>query len=238
MDLLAVFEALDARADGYVRGEACCAATLRVSSFAAHDTLRLVGSCVRQDGKSASLTAPNGQAQRALLWAALADAAMLSDQVACVEAHGTGTALGDPIEARSLASLHTGRQDDEAAAQPPHQQQPLTPVEIDDPRTPPRRDRTRGRVYDDDSEYTSKDSLDITPSSDSGEGWISTAEPQRLPSSPPPRQETRWLDEYLATPPPEAAEPAELVDGMEDLVWSEPQSFRRRRRCGATLPRH
>ena len=96
--------------------EACCAATLRVSSFAAHDTLRLVGSCVRQDGKSASLTAPNGQAQRALLWAALADAAMLSDQVACVEAHGTGTALGDPIEARSLASLHTGRQDDEALA--------------------------------------------------------------------------------------------------------------------------
>ena len=106
----------DSRADGYVRGEACCAATLRVSSFAAHDTLRLVGSCVRQDGKSASLTAPNGQAQRALLWAALADAAMLSDQVACVEAHGTGTALGDPIEARSLASLHTERQDDEALA--------------------------------------------------------------------------------------------------------------------------
>mmetsp|Transcript_43931 Transcript_43931/g.145497 ORF Transcript_43931/g.145497 Transcript_43931/m.145497 type:complete len:1528 (+) Transcript_43931:2-4585(+) len=106
----------DSRADGYVRGEACCAATLRVSSFAAHDTLRVVGSCVRQDGKSASLTAPNGQAQRALLWAALADAAMLSDQVACVEAHGTGTALGDPIEARSLASLLTERRNNEALA--------------------------------------------------------------------------------------------------------------------------
>ena len=60
----------DSRADGYVRGEACCAATLRVSSFATHDTLRLVGCCVRQDGKRASLTALNGQAQRALLWAA------------------------------------------------------------------------------------------------------------------------------------------------------------------------
>ena len=60
----------DSRADGHVRGEACCAATLRVSSFATHDTLRLVGCCVRTDGKRASLTALNGQAQRALLWAA------------------------------------------------------------------------------------------------------------------------------------------------------------------------
>ena len=48
---------------------------------------------------TASLTAPNGQAQQALLvrqWGRY--------QVRCMhlsEAHGTGTALGDPIEAGS-----------------------------------------------------------------------------------------------------------------------------------------
>ena len=65
--------------------------------------LSLLGSAVRQDGRSASLTAPNGKAQQALLHAALADAAVTADALACVEAHGTGTALGDPIEAGSLA---------------------------------------------------------------------------------------------------------------------------------------
>jgi acyl transferase domain-containing protein/NADPH:quinone reductase-like Zn-dependent oxidoreductase/acyl carrier protein len=106
----------DARADGYVRGEACGAVALGASGFGERDTLRVMGSCVRQDGRSASLTAPNGQAQRALLWAALADAAMMSEQVSCVEAHGTGTGLGDPIETRSLSGLLSSREDDEALA--------------------------------------------------------------------------------------------------------------------------
>ena len=62
----------------------------------------LRGSCVRQDGKSASLTAPNGQAQQSLLVASLSDASLSAEDLSCAEAHGTGTALGDPIEARSL----------------------------------------------------------------------------------------------------------------------------------------
>jgi acyl transferase domain-containing protein/thioesterase domain-containing protein len=98
----------DARADGYVRGEACCTVTLRTCE-GSEEGLQLAGSCVRQDGKSASLTAPNGQAQQGLLWAALADAAILPDALALLEAHGTGTALGDPIEARSVAALLHGR---------------------------------------------------------------------------------------------------------------------------------
>jgi NADPH:quinone reductase-like Zn-dependent oxidoreductase/3-oxoacyl-(acyl-carrier-protein) synthase/NAD(P)-dependent dehydrogenase (short-subunit alcohol dehydrogenase family)/SAM-dependent methyltransferase/acyl carrier protein len=105
----------DARADGYVRSEACCAVTLRECGGDEED-LQLVGSCVRQDGKSASLTAPNGQAQQGLLWAALADAAMRADAVALVEAHGTGTALGDPIESRAVAALLHGRDSREALA--------------------------------------------------------------------------------------------------------------------------
>ena len=63
----------------------------------------MAGCAVRQDGRSASLTAPSGQAQQKLLRAALADAAITADALVLSEAHGTGTALGDPIEAGSLA---------------------------------------------------------------------------------------------------------------------------------------
>ena len=58
---------------------------------------------MRQDGQSASLTAPNGLAQQFLIGASFADAAASVDAVHLCEAHGTGTALGDPIEVRSLA---------------------------------------------------------------------------------------------------------------------------------------
>ena len=88
----------DRRADGYARAEACCATALACDEAG----IALLGSAVRQDGKSASLTAPNGQAQARLLRAALADAESPAEYVAVIEAHGTGTALGDPIEAGSL----------------------------------------------------------------------------------------------------------------------------------------
>jgi acyl transferase domain-containing protein len=90
----------DARADGYARAEACGAVALRLASQACE--LRVGGSAVRQDGRSASLTAPNGQSQQRLLAAALVDAGTDVDELVLSEAHGTGTALGDPIEARSL----------------------------------------------------------------------------------------------------------------------------------------
>ena len=93
----------DTRADGYARGEACGGVALRggMNDGAA---LGLFGSAVRQDGRSASLTAPNGQAQQGLLVAALQDASTSVDTLALNEAHGTGTALGDPIEAGSLVA--------------------------------------------------------------------------------------------------------------------------------------
>merc|ERR1711938_409776 len=95
----------DKRADGYCRGEACGSVTLRTTATEGAVTLPLLGSCVRQDGKSASLTAPSGIAQVGLLQAALADAATMAEEVGTAEAHGTGTGLGDPIEVRSLASV-------------------------------------------------------------------------------------------------------------------------------------
>ena len=94
----------DARADGFVRGEGCGAGVLQ--SVEAEGNVLVVGTAVRQDGRSASLTAPNGQAQQGLLVAALQDAALSPDNVGVCEAHGTGTALGDPTEAAALAKVH------------------------------------------------------------------------------------------------------------------------------------
>ena len=70
-------------------------------------SVELDGSAVRQDGRSASLTAPNGSAQRILLQKTLSRAGVTSSDVMFAEAHGTGTPLGDPTEAGALASLHT-----------------------------------------------------------------------------------------------------------------------------------
>ena len=102
--------AFDARADGFGRGEACGAALFGIDDF--RKVAYLAGSAVRQDGKSASLTAPNGQAQQALLIAAHADTV---DEILFVEAHGTGTALGDPIEAGALAAMRQSPDHDAAA---------------------------------------------------------------------------------------------------------------------------
>jgi acyl transferase domain-containing protein len=92
----------DMRADGYARGEAIDTVASRLAGDA---PVRILGSAVRQDGRSASLTAPNGQSQQGLLVASLADAHLTTQQVILLEAHGTGTALGDPIEAGSMAAV-------------------------------------------------------------------------------------------------------------------------------------
>ena len=88
----------------YARGEACTTTALQTRGEEGSAFASLLGSAVRCDGRSASLTAPNGQAQQGLLSAALSDAASAPSELACAEAHGTGTALGDPIEAGSLAA--------------------------------------------------------------------------------------------------------------------------------------
>ena len=96
----------DARADGYARGEAIDSFACQLSDGPVPEKLvTTAGSAIRQDGRSASLTAPSGQAQQGVLGAALADARLAVHDVAALEAHGTGTSLGDPIEAGAVAAV-------------------------------------------------------------------------------------------------------------------------------------
>ncbi|MED6306605.1 MAG: type I polyketide synthase, partial [Planctomycetota bacterium] len=71
---------LDSRADGYVRGEACATCLLRRGRVDSHSSAAVLicGSSVNQDGRSSSLTAPNGPAQQAVMLRASRDAGVPS----------------------------------------------------------------------------------------------------------------------------------------------------------------
>ncbi len=103
----------DASADGYVRSEGCGMLVLeRLSDAVAGGRAVLAvlaGSAVNHAGRTSGLTAPNGNAQCAVIRAALQDAGLLPADVDYVEAHGTGTRLGDPIELHALAEVFRDR---------------------------------------------------------------------------------------------------------------------------------
>ncbi|MFF9086108.1 type I polyketide synthase [Streptomyces sp. NPDC014991] len=99
----------DASADGYGRGEGAGVLVLRRLSDAerAGDRVLAVirGSGVSQDGRTAGIMAPNGEAQADLLRRTYTRCGIASDTVDYVEAHGTGTVAGDPLEAGALAEV-------------------------------------------------------------------------------------------------------------------------------------
>lgn len=96
----------DARADGYVRSEGCGFVVLKRLQRARADGDRILAliraTSAAQDGHSKGITAPNPEAQEALIRQALDRARLDPGRVNFVEAHGTGTALGDPAELEVL----------------------------------------------------------------------------------------------------------------------------------------
>ena len=58
-----------------------------------------------QDGKTAGITMPNGEAQASLIQSVYRVARLDPLETDYVEAHGTGTATGDPIEAAALGKV-------------------------------------------------------------------------------------------------------------------------------------
>ncbi|MGJ5894034.1 beta-ketoacyl synthase [Streptomyces sp. V2] len=99
----------DASADGYGRGEGAGVLVLKRLADAerAGDRVLAVirGSGVSQDGRTAGIMAPNGEAQADLLRRTYAQCGIAPQSVDYVEAHGTGTVAGDPLEAGALAAV-------------------------------------------------------------------------------------------------------------------------------------
>jgi rifamycin polyketide synthase module 1/2/3 len=109
--------AFDAEASGTSLGEGCVVVVLKRLEDAETGGDRVLaivrGSAINSDGRSASLAAPNGKAQEAVIRAALRDAGVAPREVDYLEAHGTGTILGDPIELQAAATVYSdGREAD------------------------------------------------------------------------------------------------------------------------------
>ncbi|WP_330346934.1 type I polyketide synthase [Streptomyces sp. NBC_00582] len=108
-------KSFDASADGYGRGEGAAVVVLKRLSDAQRDGDHIHavvrGSAVHQDGRTNGIMAPSEQAQVHLLRSACRAAGVHPGTIDYVEAHGTGTPVGDPIEARALATvLGAGRE--------------------------------------------------------------------------------------------------------------------------------
>lgn len=97
----------DAASDGTLFGSGAAFVVLRRLSdaLADGDHVRAVirGTAVNNDGvDKVSFTAPNAQAQTAVIASAQGVAGVSPDTIGYIEAHGTGTRLGDPIEVSAL----------------------------------------------------------------------------------------------------------------------------------------
>lgn len=97
---------LDSRANGYVKGEGVGVVVLKPLRQAIDDGDQIHavirGTAVNHGGRASSLTAPNSEAQAALLRAAAEDAGVGLETVGYLELHGTGTELGDPVEINGI----------------------------------------------------------------------------------------------------------------------------------------
>ena len=104
----------DARGDGYARGEGAGVVIFKPLSAALRDRdaiyalVRATG--VNQDGQTAGISLPNGEAQEHLIASVYQQSCVTPGEVQYIEAHGTGTKAGDPVEARALdRALSVGR---------------------------------------------------------------------------------------------------------------------------------
>ena len=94
----------DRQGDGYARADgAACFLLAESQPTCDSPEFSVTATAVQSDGPSASLSAPNGSAQRRLIMLVQPRQTFLTPTVP-VECHGTGTLLGDPIEIGAVAS--------------------------------------------------------------------------------------------------------------------------------------
>jgi len=98
----------NASASGYMRGDGCSGMTLKWGSGTElQDTTEAVwrGSGTGQNGRSATMTAPNGLAQEDVILKAMRAACVTAPESSIWSCHGTGTSLGDPIEVGAVRKV-------------------------------------------------------------------------------------------------------------------------------------
>lgn len=99
-------QSFDKRANGYGRGEGAGIVVLKPLSAALKEGDNIYalvrGTGANQDGRSEGITAPNPEAQEALMRKVCRQTKVDPRDICYVEAHGTGTALGDPVEAGAI----------------------------------------------------------------------------------------------------------------------------------------
>jgi len=97
------------QANGYVRGEGVgmlMLKPLRAAERDGDDIYAVIkGAAENHGGRTTSLTAPNPNAQAAVIRRAIADAGVDFSRYGYIECHGTGTELGDPVEISGLKSV-------------------------------------------------------------------------------------------------------------------------------------
>lgn len=100
--------AFDSRANGYGRGEGVASIVIKRLDDALRDgdAIRAIirETALNQDGKTATITAPDSGAQERLIRECYQAAGLDPSQTAYVEAHGTGTPIGDPLEIAAISA--------------------------------------------------------------------------------------------------------------------------------------
>jgi polyketide synthase-associated protein len=95
----------NATANGYNRGDGTACMLIKQGVCEEHRICYFRGSQIGQDGRSASMAAPNGPAQEKCVWGAIREARMTPPESTVWENHGTGTSLGDPIEVGAVRKV-------------------------------------------------------------------------------------------------------------------------------------
>ena len=103
-------KSFDERGDGYGRGEGAGAILLKPldAAIADGDTIlaTVLASGTNQDGHTAGISMPNGDAQSQLIRNVCREFHIDLGSIDYVECHGTGTAIGDPTECRAIAETY------------------------------------------------------------------------------------------------------------------------------------
>lgn len=109
------------KANGYVRGEGVAMLmlkSLRAAQRDGDDIYAVIkGAAENHGGRTTSLTAPNPNAQAAVIRRAIEDAGIDFHRVGYIECHGTGTELGDPVEISGLKTVAKELLDADTAAE-------------------------------------------------------------------------------------------------------------------------